>query len=222
MAHAELIGGSSGTAPSRFLLDAGIGLKASLTDRTVHLCIDMQRLFAPDGPWPTPWMERTLPIITAIAERFRERTVFTRFIPPRRPDDLRGTWRRYYERWRDVTLDRIDPDLIELMPSLARCVPPATIVDKRVYSPFIESRLLRHLRDRQADALVITGAETDVCVLATVLGAVDYGYRVILVTDAVCSHSDAGHDALMTLYHERFAEQIETAESAAILDAWKV
>ena len=43
---------------------------------------------------------------------------------------------------------------------------------------------------------MITGAETDVCVLATVLGAVDYGYRVVLVTDAVCSHSDTGHDAL--------------------------
>jgi hypothetical protein len=22
---------------------------------TVHLCIDMQRLFAPGGPWSTPW-----------------------------------------------------------------------------------------------------------------------------------------------------------------------
>ena len=36
------------------------------------------------------------------------------------------------------------------------------------------------------------------CVLATVIGAVDHGYRVIVVvTDAVCSSSDEGHDAML-------------------------
>jgi nicotinamidase-related amidase len=45
---------------------------------------------------------------------------------------------------------------------------------------------------------VITGAETDVCVLSTVLNAVDLGFRVVIVEDALCSSSDVGHDALMT------------------------
>jgi nicotinamidase-related amidase len=44
-------------------------------------------------------------------------------------------------------------------------------------------------------SLVITGSETDVCVLATALDAVDRGYRVILIENAVCCSSDAGHDA---------------------------
>jgi hypothetical protein len=39
-----------------------------LTDRTVHLCIDMQNLFALDTPWHTPWMDRVLPVVTRIAE----------------------------------------------------------------------------------------------------------------------------------------------------------
>jgi hypothetical protein len=26
----------------------------------------MQRLFGPEGPWPTPWMERSLPAIAAM------------------------------------------------------------------------------------------------------------------------------------------------------------
>ncbi|MGY4466887.1 nicotinamidase-related amidase [Bradyrhizobium sp. LB9.1b] len=42
---------------------------------------------------------------------------------------------------------------------------------------------------------MITGAETDVCVLSTVLGAVDLGFRVVIVKDALCSSSDVGHDA---------------------------
>jgi nicotinamidase-related amidase len=39
--------------------------------------------------------------------------------------------------------------------------------------------------------MVITGTETDVCVLATVLGAIDFGYWVVLAIDALCSSSDA-------------------------------
>jgi nicotinamidase-related amidase len=53
---------------------------APLTERTVHLCIDMQRIFSSEGPWATPWMEKVLPVIVALAERFPERTVFTRLI----------------------------------------------------------------------------------------------------------------------------------------------
>lgn len=66
----------------------------------------------------------------------------------------------------------------------------------------------------------ITGGETDVCVLATVLGAIDFGYRVVLVTDPLCSSSDATHDALLTVYHQRFAQQVETVEMETVLSSW--
>jgi nicotinamidase-related amidase len=56
------------------------------------------------------------------------------------------------------------------------------------------------LRQREAAALIGSGSETDVCVLATVLDAVDIGYRVIVVRDAICSSSDEGHDMLVRLY----------------------
>ena len=73
---------------------------------------------------------------------------------------------------------------------------------------------------RNVDTLIVTGSETDVCVLATVLGAVDHGYRVVVVTDGVCSSSDAGHDAMLQLYRGRFSEQIETGTSEEILALW--
>jgi nicotinamidase-related amidase len=195
-------------------------LPLPLTDKTVHLCIDMQRLFSSEGPWATPWMERVLPVVAEIAAQFPERTVFTRFITPRRPEDMPGMWRRYYERWRNTTQEHIDPQLLELMPPLARLVPPATVIDKTRYSAFIASNLLAHLNDRQADGLIITGSETDVCVLATVLGAVDLGYRVIVVRDAICSSSDEGHEALLRVYHRRYSEQIETADAEDVLRRW--
>lgn len=191
-----------------------------LSERTVHLCIDMQLLFAADTPWHTPWMERVLPVVVRIAEAHTAETIFTRFIPPRHPDELPGSWRRFYRRWSELTLDRIDSRLLELLPPLARLVPPAAAIDKRVYSPFSERAIWRVLRHRRADSIVITGAETDMCVLAAVMDAVDHGFRVVIATDAICSSSDRTHDALMTLYSNRFSEQIETANSETILAAW--
>jgi len=59
-----------------------------LTERSVHLCVDVQRIFSADGLWPSPWMERVLPVITALARLHPERSVFTRFIPPERPEQM--------------------------------------------------------------------------------------------------------------------------------------
>jgi nicotinamidase-related amidase len=80
--------------------------------------------------------------------------------------------------------------------------------------------MIDHLRQREADALIVSGSETDVCVLATVLDAVDIGYRVIVVRDAICISSDEGHEMLMRLYDTRYTEQIETANAEAILARW--
>ena len=149
-----------------------------------------------------------------------DRGAFTRFVPPVRPDQMPGMWQRYYRRWRVATREVLPLELLELLPPLAAPSPPATIIDKTRYSAFAEPGLIDHLRQREADALIVSGSETDVCVLATVLDAVDMGYRVFVVRDAICSLSDEGHEMLMRLYHTRYTEQIETANAEAILARW--
>jgi nicotinamidase-related amidase len=192
-----------------------------LGETSLHLCVDMQRLFAPGGPWGVPWGVKVLPAIEELTARHPRRTLFTRFIPADRPGEGRGMWARYYRRWADVTLSNIDVDLVELVPALARFVPPAKMLDKRVYSPWTEGRLDAMLAGSGVDTLVITGGETDVCVLATVLGAIDRGFRVALVTDAICSSLDQTHDALMELYRSRFSEQVEPVTVGEVLEAWR-
>jgi nicotinamidase-related amidase len=195
-------------------------LKMPLTPGAIHLCIDMQRLFAPGGPWPTPWMPKVLPVVSELAGRYPERTVFTRFITPENPEDMPGMWRLYYSRWRETTRAYLDPALLELLSPLDAMCPPAHVIDKTRYSAFSNPALRAYLLERGADGLIVTGSETDVCVLATVLDAVDLGFRVILVRDGICSSSDEGHDALLSLYHQRYTEQIETADADEILRGW--
>jgi nicotinamidase-related amidase len=167
--------------------------------------MDGQGLARRDNPRAPPSRENYLhPLHSACASR---------------PDAGHG--QRYYARWRMATRQVLPLELLELMPPLAALCPPATIIDKTRYSAFAEPRLIEHLRQRETDALIISGSETDVCVLATVLDAVDIGYRVIVVRDAICSSSDEGHDMLMRLYHTRYTEQIETADAATILARWE-
>ena len=186
-----------------------------------HICIDMQNIFAKGGVWETPWMERVLPTISDICARYRERTVFTRFVTPENPEDRRGQWQAYFTTWKQATRGSLPPNALDLVPELARYVPPALVVDKPAYSAFFGSRLGPLLIERHVGTIILSGAETDVCVLSTVLNAVDLGFRVVIVEDALCSSSDIGHDALMTMYRTRFHGQIDLVNADELLDSWR-
>ena len=186
-----------------------------------HLCVDMQRLFSSEGPRPLAWMERVLPKVVKLVERAPNRTIFTRFLTPQSAKDMPGQWGAYYAKWSNVTRERLDNRLGNLMPELERHLPPASVFDKWVYSAFASAELRRCLRRSSIDTLIVSGSETDVCVLSTVLAAIDHGYRIVLARDAVCSSSDASHDAMIDLFHRRYDVQVEVAHVAEILDAWR-
>jgi nicotinamidase-related amidase len=190
--------------------------------RAAHLCVDMQNIFAKGGLWETPWMERVLPTIEAVVSRYAGRTIFTRFITPQHPEGRPGQWQRYFRRWERATRRNLHGDELELIPTMARHVPPALVVDKPVYSAFSQSGLYDLLVGKGIGTVVVSGAETDVCVLATVLSAVDCGFRVVIVEDALCSSSDEGHDALMTMYRTRLQEQIDVVKAEDLFDLWRV
>src|SRR5690242_6556409 len=79
-------------------------------EHTVHLCLDMQRLFAAGGIWATPWIARVTPQIVRLGEAMETRNVFTRFIPPIQPDDAPGMWRPFFHKWEHVTRSRLNPE----------------------------------------------------------------------------------------------------------------
>lgn len=183
-----------------------------------HLCIDMQRMFAEPTDWYTPWLERVLPNVVSLVELDPARTVFTRFVPVSSFEAARGSWRRYYERWHTMTRRELDPELINLVPALAQFVPPARLIDKSVMSPW-HGELHAALQQAGVDTLIVSGSETEVCVLATVMGGIDLGYRIVLVVDAICSGADETHDAMQRIYQSRFGMQVETVTTSGMLAA---
>jgi nicotinamidase-related amidase len=123
----------------------------------LHLCVGMQRLFREETDWHTPWLARVLPRVERLVAAHPARTILTRFIPAQHPGEGRGTWSGYSRRWASMTLDRLEPGLVDPVPELARFVPPAETFDKAVYSPWLGTDLNERLRARGIDTLVVTG-----------------------------------------------------------------
>jgi nicotinamidase-related amidase len=191
------------------------------SENTLHLVIDMQRLFAEETAWHTPAIAEILPNILALCRARPSDTIFARFIVPQDGEHAAGRWKNYYRRWSTVTLDVLDVAMLDLVAPLAAIAQPSSIVDKETYSVFGASGFAERLEASGVDTLIFSGVETDVCVYASVLDAVDAGYRVILVEDALASGDRKAHSAVLENLAPRLSEQIEILSTEAILNLWK-
>jgi nicotinamidase-related amidase len=195
-------------------------MSALLGAKTVHVVIDMQRLFAEATDWQVATLPEILPAIETLIRLHPTQTVYTRFLTPRSAAAAEGDWQNFYTRWPAVTLDRLNADMLDLVTPLSAVATVDAIYDKTVYSAFSNSAFVAALARRQADTLVLTGVETDVCVLATAFDAVDHGLHVIVVSDAVTSWSPAGHRAALEGIYPRLDRQIEVMALKDVLTLW--
>jgi nicotinamidase-related amidase len=184
----------------------------------LHLVVDMQELFRSHPDWGTQSLTRIVPPIQRLLAARPERAYFSRFIPAQRAEQANGTWQRYYRRWSNVTLDKLDPKLLDVVQELRPWA--QHIADKSGYSAMANPRLRQAAVSHSDDCLILSGVETDVCVLATAIDAVEAGLRVVLATDALASSSDECHAKALEIFHDRFDEQVELASVEQILAAW--
>src|SRR5690606_12010479 len=118
--------------------------------------------------------------------------------------EAHGNWRNYYSKWPQVTRSIAPSDMFELIPPLPNYIPPASSFEKYANSAFSSPDFITYLRSKNVDTLIVSGAETDVCVAASVFSAIDFGYRVVIAADAVCSSSDEGNDYVRKIMGGRF------------------
>ncbi|WMS43562.1 isochorismatase family cysteine hydrolase [Acuticoccus sp. MNP-M23] len=191
-----------------------------LPDDTLVLCIDMQRLFMEPGDWFCPEALTILPNVEALVRARPAQTLFTRFISADRAETASGAWQRYYTRWASVTVDRIGTAPFNLHETLRPHALPHNVFDKTTHDAFDAQPFADRVGIDGPASLVFCGVETDVCILASVLSAIDLGHRVVLVRDAMASSVPASHDAALTLMQSRFDQQVETVDTAELLSAW--
>jgi nicotinamidase-related amidase len=73
------------------------------------------------------------------------------------------------------------------------------VVDKPAHSAFWCTQLGEDLERLGVEHLIITGVTANVCVLSTMLAAVDRGYSTLLVSDAIASVSTATTESVLDL-----------------------
>ncbi|MGC1781898.1 MAG: isochorismatase family protein [Acidobacteriaceae bacterium] len=92
------------------------------------------------------------------------------------------------------------PDWAELVPELEQRADDLVIAKQR-WGAFIGTSLDKHLRERGATQIFLTGVATSIGVESTARSAYDAGYNVVLVVDAMTDRdSDAHHYSVEKIF----------------------
>ena len=189
--------------------------------RAMHIVIDMQRLFADHPDWAVRDVGRIRKEVSWLAEHKPSRTLWTRFVPAANAEAANGSWQKYYESWPTATLEGGGAEYVDLLPEHRTLAGKAQIFDKDTFSAFGNAKFVTALRSAAIDTLILSGVETEVCVWATALDAIDAGFFVVLARDALTSGSAEAHRALLEVIAPRFAPQVAVMNHGELEAAWK-
>ena len=62
------------------------------------------------------------------------------------------------------------------------------------------------MRDRGIDALLITGTATNVCCESSARDAMMLNFKVVMVSDALATHTDQEHNATLSAFYGQFGD----------------
>ncbi len=105
------------------------------------------------------------------------------------------------------------------MPALAPR-PDELVVRKHWYDAFAGTPLDGVLRARGVTSLVITGTLTDICVLATVVGAFNREYRITVVEDGVATLWPEIQRATLDIIGRAYGRVVSSKEIIDQVTAW--
>ncbi len=163
-------------------------MRVKLTPKDALIVVDVQRDFMPGGALPVPNGDAVVEPLNAYIEIFEKKGLpvfFTRDWHPENHISFKG----YGGIWPPHCVQgtqgaEFHPDL--KMPADNKfIISKGTSPDFDAYSGFQGTNLDNLLKERGIKRVFVGGVATDYCVKNTVLGAINLGYTVFLLTDAV-------------------------------------
>jgi nicotinamidase-related amidase len=200
--------------------------------RTALVVVDMQRGFLdPDEAMAVPPAREIVPVIRGLVDLFRARrlpVVFTEFV---------------YSATAPLLVGRLHPEHQPAPPGAPRgfglpsssCLegtpsadtvpdlaprPDELVVRKRGYDAFAGTPLDAALRARDVTSLVVTGTMTDICVLATVIGAFHRQFRVTVVEDGVATLWPEIQRATLDIVGRAYGRVVTAKEVVDQVSSW--
>ncbi|MBI4636944.1 MAG: cysteine hydrolase [Candidatus Rokubacteria bacterium] len=200
--------------------------------RTALLVVDMQRGFLdPGAALEVPQAREIVPTIKALLELFREKrlpVVFSEFVYSSAVPLLVG---QLHPEHRPAVpgapagFGLPSSNCLEGHPSVHTVEalapgPGELVVRKHWYDAFAGTPLDGALRARAVTSLVVTGTLTDICVLATVVGAFNREYRVTVVEDGVATLWPEIQRATLDIIGRAYGRVVFSKEIAAEIGGW--
>jgi len=155
--------------------------------RSALIIVDVQKDFCPGGALPVPKGAEVVPILNRYIERFKRvggPVYATRDLHP--PDHVSfksqgGIWPAHCVKGTDGA--EFHPAL--KLPRNTRIVSKATERNQEAYSGFQGTDLQQDLKKKDVETAFVGGLATDYCVKSTVLDALGFGFKAVLLKDAV-------------------------------------
>jgi maleamate amidohydrolase len=92
------------------------------------------------------------------------------------------------------------------------------VLTKLFASGFFGTALSSLLAAHGCDSVVITGASTSGCVRATVVDALQHGYRVVVPRTAVADRARAPHDAALFDIEAKYGQVVDLEDALSLLE----
>lgn len=195
---------SMGQRPALLVIDCTL----SFMGRSGDLSLEEATAEFPTACGPVAW--ESLPRITALMDRFREREfpiVYSR-------SDLSvgsvmgGATKAGRTGGRDlevVASGNVFPDEIEPRPD-------ELVLEKPRASVFFDTPLATYLRTLEVDTVVACGTTTSGCVRASVVDAMSHGFLTFVVEDACFDRAPTPHRANLWDMHSKYASVVTTTQ----------
>lgn len=100
---------------------------------------------------------------------------------------------------------------VEIDPRLAP-LPDEPVLNKLFASAFFGTALASFLAANGCDSLIVTGASTSGCVRATVVDALQHGYRPVVPREAVGDRNPAAHEASLYDIDAKYGDVVPVDE----------
>jgi ureidoacrylate peracid hydrolase len=200
--------------------------------RTALLVVDMQRGFLDPGEaMEVPQAREIVPRVRALIEGFRDKrlpVVFSEFVyspaapllvgelhPEHRPAPPGGATGFGLPSSTCLAGHPSAMTVPALQPA-----PGELVVQKHWYDAFAGTPLDGALRARGVTTLVVTGTMTDICVLATVIGAFNREYRVTVVEDGVATLWPEIQRATLDIVGRAYGRVVSSKEVLDQISTW--
>lgn len=161
--------------------------RLSLTPDDALIIVDLQKDFLSGGPLEVPEGDAVIPVLNQYLDIFQNQDLPIYATRDWHPSN-HCSFKEFGGPWPVHCVAESEgaefADKLEL-PANAKIISSATLPDKEAYSGFEGTDLDAQLKESGVKRLFVGGLATDYCVFHTVKDALQFGYQVYLLEDAV-------------------------------------